>query len=63
MNVKGKDWQAVFGMSPINGCKYDGEALPIQMIQWPTDTYLQRRLRELKAEQRLARAQDQNECT
>jgi hypothetical protein len=38
-------WQRVFAQSKVNGAFYDGEELPGYKWSWPTDTYLQRRLR------------------
>jgi hypothetical protein len=41
-------WQLVFSQSRVNGAPYGGEQLPGRNWNWPKDTYLQRRLRELK---------------
>lgn len=38
----------VIQCSPLaSGAAYDGESLPVQRWQWPTDTFLRRRLAEL----------------
>jgi hypothetical protein len=35
----------VFHQSKVNGADYKGDELPVQRWDWPTDTYLQRKLR------------------
>ncbi|HXG53626.1 MAG TPA: hypothetical protein VNN77_19670 [candidate division Zixibacteria bacterium] len=40
-------WQLVFSQSKVNGAPYYGEQLPGRNWNWPTDTFLQRRLREI----------------
>ncbi len=40
-------WLQVFNNSRVNGAPYSGDDLPSQRWTWPTDTYLQRRLRTL----------------
>jgi len=41
-------WLNVFNNSKINGAEYREDRLPSRSWSWPTDTYLQRRLRELR---------------
>jgi hypothetical protein len=41
-------WQLVFTQSKVNGAHYMGEQLPGSNWDWPKDTYLQRRLRQVK---------------
>lgn len=41
-------WQLVFSQSKVNGAPYGGEQLHGQIWNWPTDTFLQRRLREMR---------------
>ena len=41
-------WQLVFTQSKVNGANYIGEQLPGSNWDWPKDTYLQRRLRQVK---------------
>ena len=41
-------WQLVFSRSIVNGAPYTGEQLLGYNWTWPKDTYLQRRLRELR---------------
>jgi hypothetical protein len=41
-------WQLVFTQSKVNGAHYIGEQLPGSNWDWPKDTYLQRRLRQVK---------------
>jgi hypothetical protein len=41
-------WQQVFSQSIINGAPYKGDQLPGRNWNWPKDTYLQRRLREVR---------------
>jgi hypothetical protein len=44
-------WQIIFALSKANGGEYRGEELPeFHGWQWPTGTYLQRRLEKLKQE-------------
>lgn len=38
-------WQSVFLQSRVNGAPYRGEQLPFRPWTWPTNTYLQRRLK------------------
>lgn len=42
-------WLQVFNNSKVNGAPYLGDDLPAHRWTWPTDTYLQRRLRTLHA--------------
>lgn len=42
-------WLEVFSNSKVNGAEYREDRLPSHTWSWPTDTYLQRRLRELRA--------------
>ena len=41
-------WQLVFNQSRVNGAEYYGERLPINSWDWPKNTFLQKRLNELK---------------
>lgn len=41
-------WQLVFSQSRANGAPYRGEQLPGHIWNWPTNTFLQRRLRQIK---------------
>ena len=41
-------WQLVFSQSKVNGAPYFGENLPGRTLDWPKDTYLQRRLQQTK---------------
>jgi hypothetical protein len=41
-------WQLVFAQSKANGALYIGEELPGRTWNWPKDTYLQRRLRQVR---------------
>ena len=38
-------WQRVFLQSKVNGADYRGDQLPGLRWSWPSDTYLQRRLK------------------
>jgi hypothetical protein len=44
-------WQLVFQQSTVNGADYRGEYLPGFSWSWPEDTYLQRRLRDVRTGQ------------
>jgi hypothetical protein len=41
-------WQLVFNQSKVNGAEYFGDRLPSNSWDWPKDTFLQKRLKELK---------------
>jgi hypothetical protein len=41
-------WQLVFNQSRVNGAEYFGDKLPCNSWDWPKNTFLQRRLNELK---------------
>jgi hypothetical protein len=41
-------WQLVFNQSRVNGAAYFGDRLPNYSWDWPKDTFLQRRLSELR---------------
>jgi hypothetical protein len=41
-------WQLVFNQSKVNGAEYFGDRLPSNCWDWPKDTFLQKRLNELK---------------
>lgn len=43
-------WLQVFGNSKVNGAPYDGENLPVHAWAWPKGTYLQSRLRAVRAD-------------
>ncbi|HEX2931976.1 MAG TPA: hypothetical protein VHV54_19775 [Candidatus Binatia bacterium] len=47
-NSKPSYWQLVFSQSKANGAPYHGELLPGRNWDWPRDTYLQRRLQEVR---------------
>ncbi len=42
-------WFQVFNNSKVNGAPYLGDDLPAHPWTWPTDTYMRRRLRNLRA--------------
>ena len=42
-------WLNVFHNSKVNGAEYREDRLPSHPWSWPTDTYLQRRLRAVRA--------------
>ena len=42
-------WLNVFSNSKVNGAEYREDRLPSHTGSWPTDTYLQRRLRAVRA--------------
>jgi len=42
-------WLNVFNNSKVNGAEYREDNLPSHTWSWPSDTYLQRRLREVRA--------------
>ena len=42
-------WLKVFNNSKVNGAEYREDRLPSQSWLWPTDTFLQRRLRQVRA--------------
>lgn len=42
-------WLNVFSNSKVNGAEYREDKLPLHTWAWPTDTFLQRRLRQLRA--------------
>jgi hypothetical protein len=44
----GTFWQLVFTQSKVNGAAYLGDRLPSHSWDWPKDTFLQRRLSELR---------------
>jgi hypothetical protein len=41
-------WEMVFNQSRVNGAEYFGDRLPCNSWDWPKNTFLQRRLNELK---------------
>jgi hypothetical protein len=41
-------WQLVFLQSKVNGARYEGEQLTGHSWNWPKDTYLQRRLKQIR---------------
>jgi hypothetical protein len=41
-------WQLVFLHSKVNGAPYEGENLAGHSWKWPKDTFLQRRLKEIR---------------
>ncbi len=42
------DWQIIFMLSKVNGAIYLGEELPAQNWDWPTNTWFQGRLRDVR---------------
>lgn len=42
-------WLNVFTNSKVNGAEYREDKLPLHTWSWPTDTFLQRRLRTVRA--------------
>ena len=46
-------WQLVFTQSKVNGGRYCEEELPESKWNWPQDTYLQQRMRELSGNGRI----------
>jgi hypothetical protein len=44
-------WQLVFSQSKVNGAPYQGEHLEGSIWSWPEDTFLQRRLRQMRFDQ------------
>jgi hypothetical protein len=52
-------WLRVFYNSKVNGAPYAGDKLPANNWSWPTDTYLQRRLRQVRSD--VSRAVQGNE--
>ena len=47
-DTKQSYWQLIFSQSKANGAPYYGESLPGRNWDWPKDTYLQRRLQEVR---------------
>lgn len=45
------DWQIIFMLSKVNGGIYLGEELPPQNWDWPTNTWFQERLRDVREKQ------------
>lgn len=45
------DWELVFTQSRVNGGEYCGDLLVAQPWDWPTQTWFQKRLAEIRAEQ------------
>ena len=41
-------WQMVFSQSKVNGAVYQGEHLESSVWSWPADTFLHRRLRQMR---------------
>ena len=44
-------WQLVFSQSKVNGARYQDEHLESSIWSWPEDTFLQRRLRQIRFDQ------------
>ena len=44
-------WQLVFSQSKVNGAPYRGDHLEGSNWSWPDDTFLQRRLRQIRFDQ------------
>ena len=49
-------WQLVFSQSKVNGAAYSDEDLHGNVWNWPQDTFLQRRLRQVRSDQAQERA-------
>lgn len=47
-DTKPSYWQLIFSQSKANGAPYFGESLPGRNWDWPKDTYLQRRLQQVR---------------
>lgn len=45
------NWQIVFMLSKVNGGVYLGDELPPQNWDWPTKTWFQERLRDVREKQ------------
>ena len=45
---KSSFWQLVFSQSKVNGAPYTEEWLSLDSWKWPENTYLQRRLKDLR---------------
>ncbi len=45
------NWQTIFLLSKVNGGYYDGDGLPPQNWEWPTNTWFQERLRDVREKQ------------
>ena len=45
-------YQAIWALATQNGTRHEFNSLPAQKWEWPTGTFLQRRLAELKRRQR-----------
>ena len=46
--VEASLWRKIFSNSRANGAPYFGDYLPAHLWSWPSGTYLQRRLREVR---------------
>jgi hypothetical protein len=46
-------WQTIFQQSKVNGAPYLGDALPHHPWKWPNNTWFQKRLRDLRLEERV----------
>ena len=46
------DWKLIFSQSPANHGWYDEESLPTQVWAWPQDTWLKKRTRELRDQEK-----------
>ncbi len=49
VNHRSSFWLRVFSNSKVNGAPYWGDNLPAYQWAWPTGTYLQQRLRTVRA--------------
>ncbi len=57
------NWQMIFLLSKVNGGFYDGDELPPQNWDWPTNTWFQERLRDVREKQwAMGFKKDQGEC-
>lgn len=45
------DWELVFSQSKVNGGEYYGNLLVAQPWDWPRDTWLQWRLKQVRSEE------------
>jgi hypothetical protein len=49
-------WELIFRQSKVNLGSYNGDRLPVQIWDWPRDTWFQRRLRHLRHSNTRSRA-------
>lgn len=44
-------WQKIFRQSKVNGAAYQGEHMPRWPVQWPKNTWFQRRIKRVTFKQ------------